>query len=43
MSILEITLWIVGIYLGISLLKFLISVGFACYLLKREEREVNDR
>lgn len=43
MSILEIILWIVGIYLGISLLKFLISVGFACYLLKREEREVNDR
>lgn len=36
MSILEIILWIVGIYLGISLLKFLISIAVACYLLKNE-------
>lgn len=36
MSILEIILWIVGIYLGINLLIFLISVAAACYLFKRE-------
>lgn len=36
MSILEIILWIVGIYLGINLLFFLISVAVTCYLLKSE-------
>ena len=36
MNILEIILWIVGIYLGLNLLVFLISIAVACYLLKRE-------
>lgn len=36
MSILEIILWIVGIYLGINLLIFLISIAVSCYLLKNE-------
>lgn len=43
MSILEIILWIVVVYLGASLLKFLISIAVACYLLKREERKEYDR
>lgn len=36
MSILEVILWIVGIYLGINLLIFLISIAMACYLFERE-------
>nr|DAJ67067.1 MAG TPA: transmembrane cytochrome C oxidase subunit [Caudoviricetes sp.]DAP24863.1 MAG TPA: transmembrane cytochrome C oxidase subunit [Bacteriophage sp.] len=36
MSILEVILWIVGIYLGINLLIFLISIAVTCYLFKIE-------
>lgn len=36
MSIFEIIFWIVVVYLGASLLKFLISIAVACYLLKNE-------
>ena len=36
MNIFEIILWIFGIYLGINLLIFLISIAVACYLLKSE-------
>lgn len=39
MSIFEIILWIVGIYLGINLLIFLINIAVACYLLKSEIHE----
>lgn len=36
MSIFEIIFWIVVVYLGASLLKFLISIAVACYLFKSE-------
>lgn len=40
MSIWEMLLWIVVVYLGGYFLKFLISIALAFYLLKKEEIEL---
>lgn len=43
MNIFEFIFWIFVVFLGASLLKFLISIAVAFYLLKKEELEEYDR